>query len=643
MKLASLKKIAKVFGSICIALFLLDIIALSIFTLHLKDSVILRPKGGIGNQLFQFSAAYSFALNNEKVLYITVIDEQSKDQTTDPLNRSYMLHHFNIKSENIIFIDDIWVTVAKKVRSNLFNRLFLNKIFNIVLLDETNFFEYQKVENKAKSISIVNSNAVFDSEIFFKDYREEILKQLEFKNINTEKLHSTLQEIKASQSVCVHIRRGDMINKAIHAQSTGFPQEAMKLIKYMSPEVKFFIFSDSIDIAKKEFANRTDITFIPEQISGLESIFLMTNCNHNILANSTFSWWGAYLNKRESGYTVAPFDRYSEALYNSMKPKISHKFKSLYTNDVYPGDWIMLDVNNNYINDIIDSLNLGKQQRDDILQNYHKKKFNIYSGDKQELDICQDQNKKYFCKLSNEKKPTVVTAYYQIKSKYSVEKYDTWMKNFLKIPFNLVVYTDNQSAPKIQKDRGDLPIKMVIKDFNQLYHYKFYDKYQKMYADDVNQKHSPELYIVWADKVKFVNDAIEKNYYNSDFFVWCDIGTMRFPEYQNPNFPQTKYMLHNKVSFAILKSFDTEERKNKLMKNDVVRAAGNIQIGDRTSWKLYNIIWDKTVSQMMSANIDTSNDQRVMGNIALRYPELIDMVYPPLYYDKSGWWYLLLR
>ncbi|WHQ46657.1 MAG: hypothetical protein MTP17_04110 [Candidatus Midichloria sp.] len=61
------------------------------------------------------------------------------------------------------------------------------------------------------------------------------------------------------------------------------------------------------------------------------------------------------------------------------------------------------------------------------------------------------------------------------------------MQGFLQITFNLVVYTGEESAPQIQKYCGNLPIKLIIKDFKDLYHYNFYEDYKKMYVDDSNE------------------------------------------------------------------------------------------------------------------------------------------------------------
>ncbi|WHQ46658.1 MAG: hypothetical protein MTP17_04115 [Candidatus Midichloria sp.] len=75
----------------------------------------------------------------------------------------------------------------------------------------------------------------------------------------------------------------------------------------------------------------------------------------------------------------------------------------------------------------------------------------------------------------------------------------------------------------------------------------------------------------------------------------------------------------------------------------IQRIAGNIQIGDKTSWRLYNIMWNRTLKDLMDNNIDAGNDQRVIGTIALRYHNFINLVYPSIDYKGNRWWYLLLK
>jgi hypothetical protein len=138
---------------------------------------------------------------------------------------------------------------------------------------------------------------------------------------------------------------------------------------------------------------------------------------------------------------------------------------------------------------------------------------------------------------------TVVTAFYPLsRSKHGVGKYMAWIDNFCKIPCNLVVFTDSTTAPVIRERRGDLPIHIVVKEFNT---YRITSPpmmrfWTRQHATDPEQRiHNPELYAIWAMKQECVRLSVEANPFSSQWFIWCDIGIQRDPTKQSlyMNFP----------------------------------------------------------------------------------------------------------
>ena len=133
---------------------------------------------------------------------------------------------------------------------------------------------------------------------------------------------------------------------------------------------------------------------------------------------------------------------------------------------------------------------------------------------------------------NKDSKITIVTAYYQIKSKFSNETYLSWMSNFLKIPCNLVIFTDDNSYETIFNMRkgNNLEHKthIIVKKLEEWYNYKFLDYYRYCHTIDIeNNSHTPELYMLWNEKSYFVKEIIEKNPFNSEWFFWTDIGCVR--------------------------------------------------------------------------------------------------------------------
>ena len=632
----------KLFLYFLVSFFIIYYLLFCIIAYTFKGAVILKPRCGIGNQLFQFAASYSLAKKTNSELYI-IEGVKEDEHALDPLDRSYILDYFNIEDKDIKFTNSTFIKIVHWLGTHQINNWLNETLFGIKSVNERSFFTYHKTKNRG--VLIIND--YFESEIYFKDFKDEIIKQVTPRNLDIQNLQPLLEEVSKNNSVCI----GDFLKDCFYETMLpiDYQKEAIRFANQIIPKANFFVFSDSLDFSKKELAGEDNLSFVGKGLSSLESLFLMSKCSHNIIANSTFSWWAAYLNQTKDHITIAPKFKYNQKFYQNIYDKQkSYWKKALMNSNAYPENWILLDKNNNVIPELIKTLQLDSEQ--EILENYHKKEFNIYTGKLEELNLCSDYTgKKYVCKVNVEdaahSKITVVTAYYKIKSKFSAEQYEKWMQSFLQIPFNLVVYTDEESAPLIKKYRGDLPLKLIIRDFKKLYHYSFYEEYKKMYANDSNKQHSPELYIVWAEKVKFVIDAINNNYYNSDFFVWCDIGILRNSKYFSTQFPTLDYMTHNQISVGVINDFENYEIENKLVAygGQVQRIAGNIQIGDIPSWKLYNIIRDRTLKEFMDNNIDSGNDQRVTGTIALRYPDFINLIYPSIDYKGNRWWYMLLK
>ena len=125
---------------------------------------------------------------------------------------------------------------------------------------------------------------------------------------------------------------------------------------------------------------------------------------------------------------------------------------------------------------------------------------------------------------------TFSTCFYIIKSKFDPSTYIEWMNNFLSIVnnFNLVIYTDENSCKYINKKNNN-KIKIIIKPLFHFYNYKYKDywikNHQKNYL--LNNKSSWELNMLWAEKIWFVNETIERRYFDTDFYGWCDIGYFR--------------------------------------------------------------------------------------------------------------------
>ena len=169
---------------------------------------------------------------------------------------------------------------------------------------------------------------------------------------------------------------------------------------------------------------------------------------------------------------------------------------------------------------------------------------------------------------------TLVTAFFKIKSKHSYNDYLKWMINFLKVNRSMVFYIEKSLSKIIKKIRPKefenktIWIEYNMKDF---YSYKHYLKvFKETYNIDFEKKiHSVPLYLIWAEKCKFLENAIIKNYFNSKCFYWVDVGYFRnstkIKSYIN-DWPSSKNCFEDpRVIFNVLRTSsktEIEELKN---------------------------------------------------------------------------------
>jgi hypothetical protein len=126
--------------------------------------------------------------------------------------------------------------------------------------------------------------------------------------------------IEESESVSIHVRRGDYVNNPKVNEYHGSLQsdyylKAIEVINNKVSDSKFYIFSDDIEWVRDNMFGDLNAVFV-KTTSDEEDMYLMSKCKHNIIANSSFSWWGAYLNSNESKLVVAPVQWFKNAEMN---------------------------------------------------------------------------------------------------------------------------------------------------------------------------------------------------------------------------------------------------------------------------------------------------------------------------------------
>lgn len=272
--------------------------------------IIAKLIGGLGNQMFQYSAGKSLAVRNNTELKMDI--SGFKDQSSLATPRVYALNVFNIQ-ENFASNEEIG---KFKNNSQSKNVTYIQKII-AKIFDNTKgkYFIEPKFSFNSEMLALKKNvflDGYWQTEKYFKKIEDVICKEFTLKEEFSVEDKKIVQEIKNSNSISLHIRRGDyvadlMTNKFHGICSLEYYAEAVKYIAKKVENPVFYIFSDDIEWVKDNFKIDFPMKYISDGIlKDYEELILMSYCKHNIIANSSFSWWGAWLNKNHEKIVIAP-------------------------------------------------------------------------------------------------------------------------------------------------------------------------------------------------------------------------------------------------------------------------------------------------------------------------------------------------
>lgn len=296
------------------------------------SKVIVSLFGGLGNQLFQYASGRSLALRNNARLILDTGWFDIVDNLDSTTVRKYELNSFKLNCD----IQTMGLPWQKKsILSPLYRRLpFFAKIItrNTNIYNEKSFKFDMNLFNQKLPIWL---NGYWQSYKYF-DSIDEVIKQdiesIKFLNTGSQKI---LKMIQSSESICVHVRRGDYVlnpkaNKMHGLCSIHYYNEAIKLItKYLSKPV-LYIFSDDPEWVRVNlsFSYKTIIVDINDIEEVCQDLWLMKSCNHFVIANSSLSWWAAWLSSYKEKIVIAPKKWFANNTYDS--------------SDLIPEDWIKI-------------------------------------------------------------------------------------------------------------------------------------------------------------------------------------------------------------------------------------------------------------------------------------------------------------
>ncbi|GAB4027551.1 MAG: alpha-1,2-fucosyltransferase [Candidatus Microgenomates bacterium] len=272
--------------------------------------------GGLGNQFFQYSAGRALAEKIDTELKLDLRVYSNKRYL-----REYSLDNFEIKAKTSIspkidyvqYMFNRWLPIRYKTR----------------IYGERQF-SYDSNFDKLNDSTYLLGH--WQSEKYFKRISNQIRRELQYKQRLNDDYIKYKRMIYASNSVSLHIRRGDYVSNSntnsVHGTCTlDYYYHALDIVSSKLSKPHVFVFSDDINWARKNCKFKTKTTFVTtEKPDANQEIEIMKHCKHSIIANSSYSWWGAWLNEYKGKIVIAPDKWFND--------------QSLDTTDLIPQRWL---------------------------------------------------------------------------------------------------------------------------------------------------------------------------------------------------------------------------------------------------------------------------------------------------------------
>lgn len=290
--------------------------------------IITQLTGGLGNQMFQYACGFSISISKGYkygYFFENPIGVYSK--------RKFELNIFHVKGK---LLSSPEFTKAQFGDRGLIK--YLKKMIKLPITQpyervEEKGFPYNQIIPNIKDCSILSG--YWQSEKYFQNNKKQIMNDFLFKyKITDDKNLYILKKIRENNAVSIHVRRGDYIsdkntNKFHGICSITYYQKAIQMIKRRVKNPLFIVFSDDPTWSRSNIKDKNAeyVNWNAGDSSWID-MYLMSHCRHNIIANSSFSWWGAWLNKIKNKVVIAPKQWFQD--------------KSIDTRDLVPKSWLKI-------------------------------------------------------------------------------------------------------------------------------------------------------------------------------------------------------------------------------------------------------------------------------------------------------------
>jgi hypothetical protein len=265
--------------------------------------IVVRLQGGLGNQLFQYAAGRALSLHHGVELALDKSWFNNIPAKNTP--RFYALNFYKINARDL--------TVDEKKSASIYSHRILSRIrflesnWKLIRENGSDFNEnFRHAPNNSFLIGY------WQSPSYFKDFSDIIKSELTLKDVCKKDHMLIIDAMKSTNSISIHIRRGDYVKNPIAANFHGtcsieYYLSALEVLAKIAPKPVIYIFSDDINWVKSNIKFPYPVIYLEQNIQNpIRDLHLMAECKHHIIANSTFSWWGAWLGNNSAKNVVAP-------------------------------------------------------------------------------------------------------------------------------------------------------------------------------------------------------------------------------------------------------------------------------------------------------------------------------------------------
>lgn len=287
--------------------------------------VVTKIRGGLGNQLFQWAAGLNLAQLHNTELFLDTSNYARNHA------RDFELEKLGIR---VKIADEQTIALAKA--KEFYKQPFFHFDYKFLNLADGTFLRGYFCSEKYFTSAAIEVKSILNN----------ALNEIE---LNGDQAH-IVNQIKSSESVAIHIRRGDYVSNSTYNDffgtcSTDYYHAAISALKELQGDsVKFFVFSDDLNWAKDNLRLSDTSVFVDTNRGGdsyLDMLF-MAECSHNIIANSTFSWWSAWSNPNPDKTVICPSKWFRSNYRTASGRGMWIKNPYYYTGDIYPSTWIAL-------------------------------------------------------------------------------------------------------------------------------------------------------------------------------------------------------------------------------------------------------------------------------------------------------------